>query len=66
MRGRYPTSIKSSQSAAPAALLALVRLLARQAARDFVLHTRPEPPGARKNPTRRTENDGRPGIFARG
>jgi hypothetical protein len=35
MRGRDSTSIKSSLSAAPAALIALVRLLARQAARDF-------------------------------
>jgi hypothetical protein len=39
MRGRDSTSIKSSQSAQPAALIALVRLLARQVARDFVVET---------------------------
>jgi len=38
MRRREPKSIESSLSAAPDALIALVRLLARQAA-QFVLHT---------------------------
>jgi hypothetical protein len=37
MRQPGSTSIKSSQSAAPDALIALVRLLARQAAREFVV-----------------------------
>jgi len=50
MRQRHSTSIESSRTAARDALIALVRLLARQAARDFVPHT-PEAPGARKNPT---------------
>jgi len=51
MRQRHSTSIESSRTAAPDALIALVRLLARQAARDFVPHTPPEAPGARKNHT---------------
>jgi hypothetical protein len=37
MRQCGSTSIKSGQSAAPDALTALVRLLARQAARDFAV-----------------------------
>jgi hypothetical protein len=37
MRQHGSTSLKSSQSAAPDALIALVRLLARQAARELVL-----------------------------
>jgi hypothetical protein len=37
MRERGSTSIESSQSAAPDALIALVHLLARQAAGDFVI-----------------------------
>jgi hypothetical protein len=36
MRQRGSTSIKSSPSAGPDALIALVRLLARQAAHEFV------------------------------
>ena len=47
MRPRDSTSIKSSPSVGPDALIALVRLLARQAAREFGLHSpgaiRPEP-----------------------
>jgi hypothetical protein len=39
MREPGSASIESSRSAAPDALIALVRLLARQAAREFVLHT---------------------------
>jgi hypothetical protein len=39
MRQPGSASIESSRSAAPDALIALVRLLARQAAREFVLHT---------------------------
>jgi hypothetical protein len=38
MRRREPTSTKSSPSVGPDALIALVRLLARQAAREFALH----------------------------
>jgi hypothetical protein len=37
MRQREPKSIESSLSAPPDALIALARLLARQAAREFVL-----------------------------
>jgi hypothetical protein len=37
MRGRHSPPTESSQSAAPAALIALVRLLARQAAHEFVV-----------------------------
>jgi len=43
MRQRFSTSIESSRSAASDALIGLVRLLARQAAQEFVLHT-PTPP----------------------
>jgi hypothetical protein len=44
MRKGVSTTIKSSRSAAtPDALLALVRLLARQAAREFVLDTPAQP-----------------------
>jgi hypothetical protein len=50
MRKGASTTIKSSRSAATAdALLALVRLLARQAAREFVLDT-PAQPDTRNNP----------------
>jgi len=49
MRERGSTSIESSRSAAPDALIALVRLLARQAAGDFVLHT-PAPPDTSLHP----------------
>jgi len=38
MRRPDSTSIKSSPSAGPDALIALVRLLARHAAREFALH----------------------------
>jgi hypothetical protein len=38
MRRREPTSTKSSPSVGLDALIALVRLLARQAAREFALH----------------------------
>jgi hypothetical protein len=38
MRPREPIPTKSSPSAGPDALIVLVRLLARQAAREFVLH----------------------------
>jgi hypothetical protein len=44
MRKRVPTTNKSSRSTAtPDALLALVRVLARQAAREFVLKTSAQP-----------------------
>jgi hypothetical protein len=44
MRKGASTSIKSTRSAVtPDALLALVRLLARQAAREFVLETQAQP-----------------------
>jgi hypothetical protein len=43
MRQPGSASIESSRSAAPDALIALVRLLARQAAREFVLHTDTSP-----------------------
>jgi hypothetical protein len=44
MRKDVPTTTKSSLSTAtPDALLALVRLLARQAAREFVLDTPAQP-----------------------
>jgi hypothetical protein len=50
MRKGASTTIKSSRSAAtPDALLALVRLLSRQAAREFVLDT-PAQPDTRNNP----------------
>jgi hypothetical protein len=49
VRGRDSTSIKSSRSAAPAALSALVRLLARQAAREFVVQA-PALPDSQKHP----------------
>jgi hypothetical protein len=49
MRERGSTSIESSRAAAPDALIALVRLLARQAAGDFVLHT-PTPPDTSLHP----------------
>ena len=38
MREPGSASIESGRSAAPDALIALVRLLARQAAREFALH----------------------------
>jgi hypothetical protein len=51
MRKGVSTSIKCSRSAAaPATLLALVRLLARQAARDFVLDTPAQPDTETPNP----------------
>jgi hypothetical protein len=43
MRRPQSTSTKSSPSVGPDALIALVRLLARQAAREFALHTPPPP-----------------------
>jgi hypothetical protein len=50
MRKGVSTSFKSGRSAATSdALLALVRLLARQAAQDFVLDT-PAQPDTRNNP----------------
>jgi hypothetical protein len=49
MRQREPKSIESSRSAAPHALTALVRLLARQAAREFILQT-PAPPDTSPHP----------------
>jgi hypothetical protein len=50
MRKRVPTTVKSTRSAAtPDALLTLARLLARQAAREFVLDT-PAQPDTRNNP----------------
>jgi hypothetical protein len=49
MRERGSTSIESSRSAAPDALIALVRLLARQAAREFVVRTS-APPDASPHP----------------
>jgi hypothetical protein len=49
MRQRGSTSIKSGQSAAPDALIALVRLLARQAAREFVVQA-PALPDSQKHP----------------
>jgi hypothetical protein len=49
MRQRGSTSFKSSRSAAPDALIALVRLLARQAAREFVVQA-PAPPASQKHP----------------
>jgi hypothetical protein len=43
MRGRDSTSVKNSSSVGLDALIALVRLLAREAARDFVVQaTAPE------------------------
>ena len=42
MRGREST-VKNSPSVGPDALIALVRLLARQAAREFVLDTPAQP-----------------------
>jgi hypothetical protein len=47
MRQREPKSIESSLT--PDALIALVRLLARQAAQEFVLHT-PTPHGTSPHP----------------
>jgi hypothetical protein len=38
MRRRETTSTKSSSCVGPDALIALVRLLARQAAREFAMH----------------------------
>jgi hypothetical protein len=45
MRQTSSTSTKSRQSARPDALTALVRLLARQAAQEFVLDTPAQPDG---------------------
>ena len=63
MRQRGSTSIKSSQSAAPDAVLALVRLLARHAAREFALHA--PAPSDKKQPAPGDQNDRRPGFFSR-
>jgi len=49
MRRREPIPTKSSPSAASDALIALVRLLARQAAREFILQT-PAPPDTSPHP----------------
>jgi hypothetical protein len=51
MRKGVSTTIKSGRSpATPDVLLALVRLLARQAARDFVLDTPAQPDTKTPNP----------------
>jgi len=49
MRRRDSTSTKSSPSAGPDALIALVRLLARQAAHEFVVQG-PAPPDTSPHP----------------
>ena len=51
MSQRDSTSLKSSQSSAPDALIDLVRLLARQAAREFV-YPPPAPPDTSNNRSR--------------
>jgi hypothetical protein len=48
MRQRDSTSIESGRSAAPDALITLVRLLAHQAAREFVQAS--APPDSQKQP----------------
>ena len=59
MRQGNSISVESSECAAPNALIALVRLLARQAARDFVVQA--SAPDSQKQPEADHPDDEHPG-----